>query len=86
MIVPIIIDGESFGEAFRLDLLVEKMVIVELKSVLDIHPVYFKQIQTHLRLMDLRVGLLINFGETILKNGLHRIVNKYKGPLPTGPY
>ena len=77
VIVPIIIDGESFGEGFRLDLLMEDVVIVELKSVIDMPLVYFKTVQTYLRLMDLRIGLLINFGAETLIEGLHRIANKY---------
>lgn len=75
--VPIVIDGESYGEGFRLDLLVEGSVIVELKSVLEMPPVHFKQVQTYLRLKDLRIGLLINFGAETLVEGLHRIANKY---------
>ncbi len=84
--VPIVIDGEEFGEGFRLDLLVNNLVIVELKSVQELALVHFKQVQTYLRLMDLPVGLLINFGDVVLKDGLHRIVNNYIGPLPTGPF
>jgi len=75
--VPIVIDGEFFYEGFRLDLLVEDAVIVELKSVQELVPVHFKQVQTHLRLMDLRIGLLINFGAATLLEGLHRIANNY---------
>ncbi len=75
--VPIVIDGEFFQEGFRLDLLVEDAVIVELKSVQELVPVHFKQVQTHLRLMDLRIGLLINFGAETLVEGLHRIANNY---------
>lgn len=73
-------DGMWFERAFRVDLLVEGCVIVELKSVEKLAPVHGKQILTYLKLMDLRVGLLINFGEVLLKDGLHRVVNK----LPPG--
>lgn len=75
--IPIVIDGESFGEGFRADLLVNGLVIIELKSVQDLSPVHFKQVQTYLRLMDLRIGLLINFGDETLVNGLHRIANRF---------
>lgn len=72
-------DGMVFEEAFRTDLLVEGRVIVELKSVENLAPVHGKQLLTYLRLMNLQVGLLINFGAATLKEGLHRVVNN----LPT---
>lgn len=65
-----------FEEGFRTDLLVENRVIVELKSVEKLSPVHSKQLLTYLRLMQLPVGLLINFGAFTLKEGLHRIVNQ----------
>jgi GxxExxY protein len=68
-------DGISFDDAFRVDLLVERRVIVELKSVEKLAPVHSKQLLTYLRLMNLPVGLLINFGAATLKEGLHRVVN-----------
>ena len=71
-------EGEIFKEGFRVDLLVEDRVIVELKSVEQLAPVHSKQLLTYLRLMKLEVGLLINFGDTLFKNGVRRIVNNYK--------
>jgi len=68
-------DGISFDDGFRVDLLVERRVVVELKSVEKVAPVHSKQLLTYLRLMSLPVGLLINFGAATLKEGLHRIVN-----------
>jgi iron complex transport system substrate-binding protein len=68
--------GLIFEEGFRVDLLVEGMVVVELKSIECLSPVHGKQLLTYLRLMHLSVGLLINFGEPTLKDGLHRVVNK----------
>jgi iron complex transport system substrate-binding protein len=68
-------DGMVFEEAFRIDLLVEGSVIVELKSVEKLAPVHSKQLLTYLSLMHLPIGLLINFGAATLKEGLHRIVN-----------
>jgi len=70
-------DGMHFDEGLRIDLLVEDVVIVELKSVEKLAPVHSKQLLTYLRLMNLSVGLLINFGGATLKEGLHRIVNNY---------
>ena len=69
-------DGMVFEEGFRADLLVEGRVVVELKSVEKLAPVHSKQLLTFLRLMNLPVGLLINFGSATLKEGLHRVVNK----------
>jgi iron complex transport system substrate-binding protein len=68
-------EGMRFDEGFRVDLLVEKRVVVELKSVERLAEVHSKQLLTYLRLLDLRVGLLINFGAARMKDGLHRIVN-----------
>jgi iron complex transport system substrate-binding protein len=68
-------DGMIFDEGFRLDLLVEDCVVVELKSVEKIVPIHGKQLLTYLRLMRQPVGLLLNFGAPTLKEGLQRIVN-----------
>jgi iron complex transport system substrate-binding protein len=68
-------DGMVFDEGFRLDLLVNQKVIVELKSVENLAAVHSKQLLTYLRLMNLPVGLLINFGAATLKSGLRRVVN-----------
>jgi GxxExxY protein len=75
--VPIRYQGISLDEGFRLDLLVDDQLIVELKSVENIHPVHPKQLLTYLRLMNLPLGLLINFGAPLLKDGLKRVVNKH---------
>jgi len=56
-------------------LIVSEKVIVELKSVERLQPIHFKQLLTYLRLTDMRLGLLINFGENLLKNGFKRVVN-----------
>lgn len=68
-------DDMVFEEGFLTDLLVEERVVVELKSIEKLAPVPSKQVLTYLRLMNLPVGLLINFGAATLKEGLHRIVN-----------
>lgn len=74
--VPVVYDGVAIDEGFRADLIVEDKVIVELKSVEVIARVHKKQLLTYLRLADKRLGLLINFGEELIKDGIHRIVNR----------
>ena len=73
--VPIVFGDLKFDEGFRADLIVEGKVIVELKSVEQIAPVHKKQLLTYLRLADKRLGLLINFGSAVIKDGISRIVN-----------
>jgi GxxExxY protein len=73
--IPIQYDSILFDEGFRADIIVEEKVIVELKSVEHVAPVHKKQLLTHLRLADKRLGLLINFGEELIKTGITRIVN-----------
>lgn len=70
-------EGIAFKEGFRADLLVENRVVIELKSVEKLAAVHSKQLLTYLRLLDLEVGLLINFGGETLKDGLRRIVNNH---------
>lgn len=74
--VPIRYDSIVLDEGFRADLLVEEKVIVEIKSVESTAPVHKKQVLTHIRLADKRLGLLINFGEALIKDGITRLVNK----------
>ena len=69
-------NGMKFEEGFRVDLLVESRVIVELKSVENLSAIHGKQLLTYLRLMNLQVGLLLNFGAPTLREGLQRVVNK----------
>ena len=73
--VDIMYDGENLGDGLRLDILVNDELIVELKSVEELKSVHYKQIQTYLRLTGKRVGLLINFNEDDIMDGVHRIVN-----------
>jgi iron complex transport system substrate-binding protein len=68
-------DGLHFDEGFRADLLVDGRVLIELKSIERLAPVHGKQVLTYLKLLDLPVGLLINFGAAHLRDGLQRIVN-----------
>ncbi|MBQ8272961.1 MAG: GxxExxY protein [Bacteroidaceae bacterium] len=69
--------GKIITNGLRLDLLVEDSLIVELKTVEELKPIHHKQLQTYLRVMDKRVGLLINFNTVNLRDGIKRIVNKY---------
>jgi GxxExxY protein len=73
--VQIKYDSLHFDEGFRADVLVEEKVILELKSVEKCLPVHKKQLLTYLRLADKRLGLLINFGEELIKDGISRVVN-----------
>ena len=73
--VPLIYDGIELPVGFRADLTVEDSVIVEIKSVEAIAPVHKKQLMTYLRLADKRLGLLINFNVSLIKDGITRVVN-----------
>jgi len=73
--VPIRLMGMAFDEGFRADLLVEDLLLVELKSVENLAAVHSKQVLTYLRLLNLPLGLLINFGSPTFKEGCKRIVN-----------
>ena len=73
--VEVIYDGLVFDEGFRADLVVEDLLIIELKSVEAVAPVHSKQLLTYLKLTGKRLGLLINFGDALLKNGTRRVVN-----------
>jgi GxxExxY protein len=72
--LPIIYDGVKLDAGLRLDLLVGKQVIVELKSVDRPNPLFEAQLLTYLKLANLRLGLLINFNVKFLKDGIQRIV------------
>jgi GxxExxY protein len=78
-------DGILFNEGLKLDLLVNDIVAVELKSVEAIAPVHVKQLLTYIRLLELPVGLLINFGGATLKEGLRRVVNNHVRTSPRLP-
>ncbi|MBK9989431.1 MAG: GxxExxY protein [Verrucomicrobia bacterium] len=66
--------GTTFDEGFRIDLLVNDLVIIELKSTEQTHPVHKKQLKTYLRLSNKKLGLLINFGTELFKDGVSRVV------------
>ena len=73
--VPIRYKGNELKTPLRLDLLVEDAVIVELKSVEEMKPVFVKQLLTYLRLMDKRLGLLVNFNTSNIREGIKRVAN-----------
>ena len=75
--VPVIYDEVHLECGFRADLIVNRIVVVELKAKTSIHPVDEAQTLSHLRLLNLRLGLLINFHETKLVDGVRRIINGY---------
>ncbi|MDZ8055022.1 MAG: GxxExxY protein [Aulosira sp. ZfuVER01] len=75
VIIPVVYEGVVLDEGFRADLIVQDQVIIELKSVEAVHPVHKKQLLTYLRLADKRVGLLINFNVSLIKDGISRVVN-----------
>ena len=76
--VAIFYEDVRFDEGFRADLIVEEKVIVEPKSVEKVVPVHKKQLLTYLRLADKRLGLLINFGSELIRDGISRVVNGLK--------
>ena len=75
--VPIKYKGCTLKKPLILDLLVDDIIIVEIKSVEEFNPIYHSQLLTYMRLMDLPLGLIINFGERYIKNGFHRVVNNF---------
>ena len=74
--VKIVYNGQQLDNDLRVDILVEDSIVLELKSVEKLNPIHFKQLQTFLKLADKRLGLLINFNEFNIANGIHRIANK----------
>ena len=73
--IPVIYEDVKLDLGFRADLIVNRKVVIEVKSIEAIAPVHAKQLRTYLRLMDLRLGLLINFNVNLIKDGITRVVN-----------
>ena len=73
--IPVEFEGVKFELGFRADLIIDDCFIVELKSVEKLAPVHAKQLLTYLKVIDFRLGLLINFGDALLKDGIKRIAN-----------
>jgi GxxExxY protein len=80
--VPIKFEGQHFDNAFRIDLLVEDQILIELKCCDSLNRAHFKQVLTYLRLTNRQLGLLINFGAPTLKEGFRRVVNDYDPSAP----
>lgn len=76
--IPIRYGSVVLQEGFRADLLVERRLLIELKSTESFSPIHAKQVITYLRLMDLRLGLLMNFGASTFKEGVRRLANDHK--------
>lgn len=74
--VPIQYKGRTLGSPLRFDLRVNGLVLVECKATTEYHSIYEVQLLTYLRLLDHRLGLVINFGEKLVKDGVHRVANK----------
>lgn len=76
--LALVFEDMHFPAAFKIDLLVDQRLVVELKSVERLQPIHSKQLLTYLRLMKLPVGLLVNFGCDTLKEGVKRVVNNHE--------
>jgi GxxExxY protein len=73
--LPIIYEQLEIQDAYKIDLLVEQVLIIEIKSLERLAPVHYKQVMTYLKLSDLKNGLLLNFNVEWMKDGIHRIFN-----------
>ena len=73
--IPLIHETIKMDAGFRADIILDKKVILELKSIEVLAPVHYKQVQTYLKLTGCKLGLLINFNVPLIKDGIHRIVN-----------
>lgn len=74
--IPLVHDEIKLEAGFRADAIIDNKVIIELKSIEALAPVHFKQVQTYLKLTNIKLGLLINFNVALIKDGINRIVNK----------
>ena len=74
--IPLVHEEIRMEVGFRADFVIHAKVIIELKSVEALAPIHYKQVQTYLKLAKMKLGLLINFNVPLIKNGIHRIVNK----------
>jgi GxxExxY protein len=84
MVLPVMYDGVRLDAGLRIDLLVEDVVIIEVKAVEKHHPLFEAQLLTYLKLTHLQLGLLINFNVTLLKDGIKRVVRSVE-PKPSPP-
>ncbi len=72
--LPILYDGQEFDEGYRIDELVDGLVIIENKSVDAVHPIHLAQLLTYMKLKDVKLGFLINWNVKLIKNGIQRVV------------
>ena len=77
LLLPIEYDELFIKDAYKIDLLIDNILVVELKSIHPLPPVYFNQIRTHLSLLNLKHGMLINFKIELMKDGIHRVFNNF---------
>jgi GxxExxY protein len=77
LLLPIQYEELNIENAYKLDLLVEDMLVLELKTIYPLPSVYFKQIRTHLSLLNLKHGMLLNFKVELMKDGIHRVFNNF---------
>ncbi len=73
--VNIVIDGKTYPQAFRFDILVDDKLLIEVKSIEKLGPIHISQTLTYIRLMGLLIGLLLNFGNETFKQGIRRVIN-----------
>ena len=78
--LPILYDGQEFDEGYRIDELVDGLVIIENKAVDTIHPIHMAQLITYLKLKNIKLGFLINWNVKLIKNGIQRVVNGLEEP------
>ena len=83
--LPVQYKGLKLDCGYRMDLVVEDAIVVEIKSIEELLPIHDAQLLTYLRASEKRVGLLLNFNVVLLKNGLRRKVNNYAGSFPPSP-
>ncbi|MBV6451373.1 MAG: hypothetical protein MHPDNHAH_02106 [Anaerolineales bacterium] len=74
LVLPIEYDGQQFDKGYRIDELVDDLVIVENKAVDEIHPIFMAQLLTYMRLKNVKLGFLINWNVKLMKNGIQRVV------------
>lgn len=78
--LPVEYDGQEFDEGYRIDELVDDLIIVENKAVDEVHPIHVAQLLTYMKLKNIKLGFLINWNVKLIKNGIQRVVNGLEEP------
>ena len=78
--LPILYDGQEFDQGYRIDELVDDLIIVENKAVDEVHPIHMAQLLTYMKLKNVKLGFLINWNVKLIKNGIQRVVNGLEEP------